>query len=71
MRVDPQLLTLRTRRGEQHLLLRQDTRYLGDGARVDLKSLQVNTRVFVRAGRNLDQEIEAYQVIWGSIVQPN
>jgi len=27
-------------------------------------------RVFVRAGRTLYNEIEAYQVIWGRILQP-
>ena len=30
--------------------------------------LAVNTRVFVRAGPNLDGGIEAYQVMWGEIV---
>jgi hypothetical protein len=29
--------------------------------------LTVNTRVFVRAGRNLEGGIEAYQVVWGEI----
>jgi hypothetical protein len=64
-------LTLRKRTGgEQTLALRPDTRYLGNGLRVDAKALKLNTRVFVRAGRNLDDEIEAYQVIWGQIVEP-
>jgi hypothetical protein len=64
-------LTLRMRTGgEQTLALRPDTRYLGNGVRVGPKALKLQTRVFVRAGRNLDDEIEAYQVIWGEIVEP-
>lgn len=71
VRVDRDLLTLRTRAdGEKLILLRQDTRYIGDGQRVELGGLQRNTRVFIRAGRNLDNDIEAYQVVWGGIVQP-
>jgi len=60
-------ITLRTREGEQTLLLRKDTRYLTDGAPQDAAALTVNTRVFVRAGRNLEGGIEAYQVVWGEI----
>ena len=30
----------------------------------------MNARVFVRAGRNLDDRIEAYQVMWGDILVP-
>jgi hypothetical protein len=30
----------------------------------------VNTVVFVRAGKNLRDEVEANQVIWGGILQP-
>ena len=60
-------ITLRTRDGEQTLLLRKDTRYLAGGAPQDAAALTVNTRVFVRAGRNLDGGIEAYQVVWGEI----
>lgn len=60
-------ITLRTRDGEQTLLLRKDTRYLADGAPQDAAALTVNTRVFVRAGRNLEGGIEAYQVVWGEI----
>jgi hypothetical protein len=69
VRVDHDVLTLRTRgEGEMSILLRQDTRYIGDGQRVDPDGLKRNTRVFVRAGRNLDNDIEAYQVVWGEIV---
>lgn len=68
IRRDASSITLRTRDGEQTLLLRRDTGYLGDGAQQDAGALAVNTRVFVRAGPNLDGAIEAYQVMWGEIL---
>ena len=68
IRSDARSITLRTRQGEQTLLLRKDTRYLGDGAQQDAGAALVNTRVFVRAGPNLYGGIEAYQVMWGEIV---
>jgi hypothetical protein len=57
--------------GDQTILLRQDTRYLEDGATVAAKDLHPNMRVFVRAVRNLYDEIEAYQIIWGHILLPH
>jgi hypothetical protein len=72
VRINPDLLVLRTRsEGEKVIVLRHDTRYIGDGQRVDPGGLKRNTRVFIRAGRNLDNEIEAYQIVWGQIIQPN
>jgi hypothetical protein len=68
IRRDARSITIRTREGEQTLLLRADTRYLGDGAQQDAGAVLVNTRVFVRAGANLYGGIEAYQVMWGEIV---
>ena len=68
IRRDARSITLRTYDGERTLLLRTDTRYLGDGAQQDAAALVVNTRVFVRAGQNLEGGIEAYQVMWGEIV---
>ena len=55
-------VTLRTRDGEVTLVLRPDTRYLGDGP------LSVNRRVSVSAGRSLSGQLEAYQVTWGEIL---
>jgi len=64
-------LILRTRSaGEKLIYLRKDTRYLDSGFQVEPGVLRSNTRVFVRAGKNLDDEIEAYQVIWGEIFEP-
>jgi hypothetical protein len=68
IRRDTRSITLRTHDGEQTLLLRKDTRYLGDGAQQDAAAALVNTRVFVRAGPNLYGGIEAYQVMWGEIL---
>jgi hypothetical protein len=68
LRRDSGSFTLKTRTGERTLLLRPDTRYLGEGVRVDPASLSVNMHVFVRAGRNLDGDVEAYQVVWGGIL---
>jgi hypothetical protein len=69
IRRDARSITLRTRDGEQTLLLRKDTRYLSDGAQQDAAAALVNTRVFVRAGPTLYGGIEAYQVMWGQIVE--
>lgn len=71
LRITPDLLLLRTRTNEHRTIhLRADTRYLSEGQSLDRGNLEVNTRVFIRAGKNLDDEIEAYQVVWGSILEP-
>jgi len=71
LRVTPGLLVLKLRSGERKFLrLRTDTHYLADGQMSDPGSLRANTLVFIRAGRNLDDEVEAYQVVWGEILQP-
>lgn len=70
-RLSGERLVLHTRDGhEQALLLRKDTRYLRNGEIVDPATLQMNTRVFVRAGKDLWDQLEAYQVIWGKILEP-
>jgi hypothetical protein len=69
--LNPGRMVLRTRtQGDTEIVLREDTRYFGDGRESGFSGLAVNTRVFVRAGRNLDDNVEAYQVIWGGILQP-
>jgi hypothetical protein len=65
-------LTLRTRQGDEATLsLLPGTRYLGDGLRMNAGDLAVNMRVSVRAGRNLRGELEAYQVVWGGMLDPH
>lgn len=71
LRSNPELLIIRARDGKQlNFVLRQDTRYADSGLSATLEQLRPNTRVFIRAGRNIDQEVEAYQVVWGSINGP-
>lgn len=70
-RITPDVLILRSRSGEhQTLRLRPDTRYFSEGQAADPRSLQVNTVVFVRGARDLYNQLEAYQVIWGDILRP-
>ena len=70
-RLNSQRVILHTREaGDQSIQLRKDTRYLADGQLVDADSLKPNMRVFVRAGKDLYNEVEAYQVIWGTILSP-
>jgi hypothetical protein len=69
--IDGTRLTLRTRfDGEKTVYLRPDTRYLNGGSEAGAAAIEPNARIFVRAGRNLDHEIEAYQIIWGTILEP-
>jgi hypothetical protein len=64
-------IVLKTRGdGDKTILVRSDTRYLGEGQRVGPEMLPLRTRVFIRAGKNLDGEIEAYQIVWGDIIHP-
>jgi hypothetical protein len=70
-RMNGERIVLHLRDGaEQSLILRKDTRYLLNGDMVDAVVLKLNTPVFVRAGRDLWDQIEAYQVIWGRILAP-
>lgn len=69
-RLNTQRLVLHTRGGEQTILIRQDTHYVDSGDTVGAVELRPNMRVFVLAGKNLYEQVEAYQVIWGKILQP-
>lgn len=69
--LNPDRLVLRTRLdGDKTVMLRADTRYLESGSLVDADALSNNLRVFIRAARTLEGDIEAYQVIWGEILDP-
>ena len=64
-------LVLRTRsEGERTLRVRPDARFLEAGARVAAADLKPETRVFIRAGRDLWGETEVYEVAWGQILEP-
>jgi len=69
-RVNGDRVVLHTRLGDQPILLRRDTRYVQDGESVDLASLKPNMRVFIRAGKDIWDQVEAYQVVWGGILEP-
>lgn len=68
---DSEQFTLKTRsEGRKTIRLRDDTRFTADGRASDASMLEFNARVFVRAGRGFDGELEAYQVIRGRIFKP-
>jgi len=69
-RITPERLVIHTREGEQTLVLGKDTRYVQDGEVVPAETLKLNMRVFVRAGKDLYDQVQAYQVVWGSILAP-
>jgi hypothetical protein len=72
VRMNEGLMVLRTREEpELFVFLRDDTRFLNSGAPGQRSDLGVNTRVFVRAGKNVEQQTEAFQVIWGQIAGPH
>jgi hypothetical protein len=50
------------------MLLRRDTLYQCNGVRMEASALSINERVSVRAGTNVSGQVEAYQVIWGDIL---
>ncbi len=58
-------IVIRTRlAGEKTISLRQDTRYVEEGLPVEASALGLNELVFIRAGRTLGNELEAFQVVW-------
>jgi hypothetical protein len=63
-------ITIKTRAGERTLLLRPDTRFSGDGVRLEAPVSLLNKHVFIRAGRDKDGALEAYQIVWGEIFVP-
>jgi hypothetical protein len=71
-RLESDRLVLHTKdAGDQTIMLRQDTRFLENGEIVERTTLQPSMRVFVRGGRGLYGEVEAYQIIWGEILAPH
>jgi len=69
--VKSNVLTLKSRTGNYETIqLRSDTRYSTEGQAAEAGNLRVNTLVFIRCGKNLENQIEAYQVVWGEILKP-
>ena len=68
--LDGQRIRLRTRLdGEKIIFLSPDTQYFAGGMEVDSKAILPNIHVYLRAGVNSKGDIEAYQIIWGDIIQ--
>ena len=67
LRRSPTVLVVRTRTDpEKMITLREDTRYVDSGLPTTLGQLAVNTRVFIRGGKNFENTLEAYQVMCGA-----
>lgn len=63
-------IRLRSQASPVALILRPDTRYVQDGIQIEAGVLKPTTRVYIRAGRNLEEQVEAYQISWGEILNP-
>lgn len=71
VRVDQPYIWLRTRDGKSHVIvIRPDTRISAEGTIVGRDAIPFNRPVFVRAGRSMDGDIEAYTMVWGDILLP-
>lgn len=71
MRVSANRLVLHAREGgDQEIVLRPDTRYIDNGDAVAAAALKPNMRVWVRASRNEAGQVEALQIVWGSMLDP-
>jgi hypothetical protein len=71
LRLGNSRLVLHQRDNEDvEIALRPDTRYLDNGEAVAAQNLKPNMRVSVRAGKNVAGNVEAYQVVWGSMLAP-
>lgn len=69
--LDGQQLEVRTTRGERiRAVLRDDTHYFQDGLPSRPGELVLNQVVSIRAGRNLEGQLEAFYVMWGDILRP-
>ena len=68
-RVDGNRLFLQTRKsGSKSFALREDTVFSQRGRSVEAAALGTQTRVFVRANRTYDGDLEVYHVVWGEIL---
>lgn len=69
-RVEGERLYVQTRKfGSKSFMLREDTVFSDSGAHAQRDDLEAQTRVFIRANRTFEGDLEVYQVIWGEILQ--
>jgi hypothetical protein len=70
-RVEGNRLYLQTRKfGSKSFALRDDTIFSHAGRNVEPSDLGQQTRVFVRANRTYEGDLEVYHVVWGDILLP-
>jgi hypothetical protein len=70
-RLTEKSFVLRLRDGSRHLIqLRADTRFGGSGTPSDRTLIPANRPVQVRAGKTFENEVEAYSIVWGEMLQP-
>jgi hypothetical protein len=69
-KVDATTVTIHTRDGDQVFQLRSDTRYVGNGLKMERSDVAVNMRLSVEASRTREGGWEAFQLTWGTITQP-
>ena len=67
VRVTDSSVTVRTREDEQTFQLRRETRFIGNGLRVERADLPVNQHVSVEAALGPDGVKEALQLTWGTL----
>jgi hypothetical protein len=65
--ISPKSVTLRTREGERTFILQSDTRYIGNGLKMELTDVTVNQRLSVETSRNQAGDWEAFQLTWGDL----
>ena len=68
-RVEGNRLYLQTRKfGAKSFILHEDAVFSNRGRSVEASTLGAQTRVFVRANRTYDGDLEVYHVVWGDIL---
>jgi hypothetical protein len=71
VRASTDWLLLRTRQGERlRIRLREDTHFRSSGLKATWSDVPLNQSVYVRAGKDLEGKLEAFQVAWGQILLP-
>ncbi len=71
-KVTDRSVVIHTREGdEETFVFRVDTRFVGNGFRLERSDVKVNQRLEVDAGRNADGELEAFQLTWGTLSVPS
>jgi len=65
--ISPTSVTLRTRDGERIFQLLPDTRYYGNGLKMDFSDVAVNQRLSIETSQTQAGQWEAFQLTWGDL----